>query len=60
MLGRERAVAHLVEHYNNEHVELSMQKRFCILQTRPQGYKTFFMLNSTEHLIFHAHKLLAF
>ena len=25
-------------------------------QTRPQGYKTFFMLNSIEHKIYHAHK----
>ena len=24
--------------------------------TRPQGYKTFFMLNSTEHAIYPAHK----
>ena len=45
-------MAHLVEHLDNEHVDLSMKKGFCILQ----GYKTFFMLNSTEHLIFHAHK----
>ena len=26
------------------------------LKIRPQGYKTFFMLNSTEHKIYHAHK----
>ena len=25
-------------------------------QTRPQGYKTSFMLNSIEHKIYHAHK----
>ena len=24
--------------------------------TRPQGYKTFFVLNSSEHEILHAHK----
>ena len=27
--------------------------------TRPRGYKTFFMLNSTDHEIYHAHKCLA-
>ena len=27
-----------------------------IIATRPRGYKTFFMLNSTEHGIFPAHK----
>ena len=26
------------------------------LETRPQGYKTFFVLNSVEHEILHAHK----
>ena len=25
-------------------------------QSRPRGYKTFFMLNSVEHEIFNAHK----
>ena len=29
----------------------------CLCQCpRPKGYKTFFMLNSTEHEIYHAHK----
>ena len=27
-----------------------------IKQTLVRGYKTFFMLNSTEHEIYHAHK----
>ena len=27
-----------------------------MLETRPRGYKTFFMLNSTEHEFFPAHK----
>ena len=31
-----------------------------IEETWPQGYKTFSMLNSAEHEIYHAHKLLAF
>ena len=25
-------------------------------ESRPKGYKTFFMLNSTEYEIYHAHK----
>ena len=31
-------------------------KNFLLEETRPQGYKTFFMLNSTEHEFFPAHK----
>ena len=31
-------------------------KNFPIQQTRSRGYKTFFMLNSTEHKILIAHK----
>ena len=30
--------------------------QFALEVNRPQGYKAFFMLNSTEHEIFPAHK----
>ena len=29
---------------------------FVLFKTRPRGYKTFFMLNSSEHEILNAHK----
>ena len=31
-------------------------KQECKQTNRPQGYKTFFMLNSVKHGIFHANK----
>ena len=33
-----------------------MVQKGCKFKSRPRGYKTFFMLNSTEHEILNAHK----
>ena len=35
---------------------MSSMKKFYNLETRPRGYKTFFVLNSVEHEILDAHK----
>ena len=35
---------------------LSQVDKKCNIEAWPQGYKTFFMLNSTEHEIYPAHK----
>ena len=40
------------ESYSEKIISLHMQT----MKTRPQGYKTFFMLNSAEHEIFSANK----
>ena len=37
-------------------VLFGIQNLFCDQETRPGGYKTFFMLNWVEHEILNAHK----
>ena len=34
----------------------TLDARMSSAETRPRGYKTFFMLNSVEHEILNAHK----
>ena len=43
--------------YSQHNITLFDQCQFYHLgESRPRGYKTFFMLNSVEHEIFPAHK----
>ena len=40
--------------YDRDNNHLHYEK--YVFTTRPRGYKAFFMLNSGEHEIYHAHK----
>ena len=44
------------EHYRWAQSITDVDLRVNVRQTKPRGYKTFFMFNSTEYEIFPAHK----
>ena len=56
LIVKRLAYIHTYIHTYNERVSRKTKYSLAISDTWPRGYKTFFMLNSTEHEIFPAHQ----